>query len=114
MHHTTVCALCEKLREADWEKQTKRERERVCERKRRGRGRVREREELGGRVQVHVSIVAGTPSHFAVTHGFVFCRMIHMHAQLLRRYEKEVKQNMVHTETISELTVRSLSVQLSA
>ena len=75
-------------------------------------GRVRERGELGGRVQVHMSIVAGTPSHFAVTHGFVFCRMIHMHAQLLRRYEKEVKQNMVHTETISELTVRSLSVQL--
>ena len=36
-----------------------------------GRGRVREREELGGRVQVHVSVVAGTPSHLAVTHGFV-------------------------------------------
>ena len=34
MHHTTVCALCEKLREVDWEKQTKS----VCERKRWGRG----------------------------------------------------------------------------
>lgn len=33
-------------------------------------------------------------------------RIINMHAQLLRRYEKEVKQNITNNEIISELTVR--------
>lgn len=43
MHHTTVCALCEKLRGGLGETKS------VCERKRQGWRSVREREELGCR-----------------------------------------------------------------
>lgn len=38
-------------------------------------------------------------------------RMITMHAQLLKRYEKEVKQNVTNTETISELTVQVATLE---
>ncbi|KAL8612407.1 hypothetical protein ACOMHN_008392 [Nucella lapillus] len=38
-------------------------------------------------------------------------KMINMHAQLLRRYEKEVKQNVVNTETISEMTVKIATIE---
>ncbi|KAK7113986.1 centrosomal protein of 290 kDa-like isoform X2 [Littorina saxatilis] len=38
-------------------------------------------------------------------------KMINMHAQLLRRYEKEVKQNVNHAETISELTVKLSTIE---
>ncbi|XP_076470246.1 uncharacterized protein LOC143300449 isoform X3 [Babylonia areolata] len=37
--------------------------------------------------------------------------MINMHAQLLRRYEKEVKQNMTQAETISEMTVKIIGLE---
>lgn len=38
-------------------------------------------------------------------------KMINMHAQLLRRYEKEVKQNMAHTDAISEMTVKVAALE---
>ncbi|XP_076470245.1 uncharacterized protein LOC143300449 isoform X2 [Babylonia areolata] len=38
-------------------------------------------------------------------------KMINMHAQLLRRYEKEVKQNMTQAETISEMTVKIIGLE---
>ena len=35
--------------------------------------------------------------------------MLSMHSQLMKRYEKEVKQNMTHIETIANLNVSDMS-----
>ena len=36
------------------------------------------------------------------------CRMLVMHNNLLRRYEKELKANMTHVETITEFNVSAV------
>jgi hypothetical protein len=35
-----------------------------------------------------------------------------MHSQVMRRYEKEVKLNMSHMETITELNVRYMTLKI--
>ncbi|XP_071083564.1 centrosomal protein of 290 kDa-like isoform X1 [Haliotis cracherodii] len=38
-------------------------------------------------------------------------KMLTMHSQLMKRYEKEVKQNMVHMESIADLNVRMMEME---
>ncbi|XP_046557131.1 uncharacterized protein LOC124266362 isoform X3 [Haliotis rubra] len=38
-------------------------------------------------------------------------KMLTMHSQLMKRYEKEVKQNMAHLESIADLNVRLMEME---
>jgi len=39
---------------------------------------------------------------------YLLFRLLSMHSSLMKRYEKEVKQNMTHIETITNLNVRTI------
>ncbi|XP_067651713.1 centrosomal protein of 290 kDa-like [Haliotis asinina] len=41
-------------------------------------------------------------------------KMLTMHSQLMKRYEKEVKQNMAHLESIADLNVRLMEMETRA